>query len=280
MSALEAAALRYRPRTVCLLGKRPAVGDGWPDWPATPDSIRAWLTAHGDDPTADVGIRTGGGLVALDIDPRHDGDVSLARLERKYGRLPATPEVATGGGGRHLYFRGPENLRSRDLRHDGIDGVEIKAAGSQLVAPPSVHPDTQREYVSVRPLAERDIAPLPAWVAQLAGDQAVKPSAPDLSGLAERDPLHRIPASVYVPRLTGRPIDRGGYAQCPVHGSDTAPSLKVYSDGGWKCYGCGVGGRIYQLAALLGGWPLPLTPDARRAIRGLLIEEFAGELTA
>lgn len=57
-------------------------------------------------------------------------------------------------------------------------------------------------------------------------------------------------------------------------------SLKVYPGGGWKCYGCGAGGRIYQLAGLLGGYPLPLTPSARSAIRAELWREFTEELGA
>ena len=280
MNAIEEAARQYLPRTLMLIGKQPAVGNGWPDWCATRESVRAWLAAHHDDPDANVGIRTGSGLVALDVDPRDGGDLSLTHLQHEHGPLPATSEVATGSGGRHLYFRAPRDLRSRNLRHVGIDGIEIKAAGCQVVAPPSVHPNTRREYVWIRPLIEADIATLPAWVAQLAGHQAVKPAATDQSDLVARDPLHRIPATVYVPRLTGRPINHRGYVHCPIHGTDSVPSLKVYADGGWKCYGCNVGGRIYQLAALLGGWPLPLTHDARRSVRGLLLEEFARELTA
>lgn len=284
-SAIEQAALRYGRRAVMLLGKKPAVGDRWPEWQATPENIRAWIAEFGDRPDANVGIRTGRELVVLDIDARDDGQVSLRRLEQRHGPLPPTAEVATGGGGRHLYFRGPADLRSRNLRHDGIAGVEIKAAGAQVVAPPSVHPETGREYVWVRPLPE--IARLPAWVVALAGRAPQRPAGapravdPQLAERLRRDPLHRIPSTVYVPRLTGRPINRRGFVACPIHGSDTVPSLRVYpGDGGWHCFGCGVGGGIYQLAGLLGGWPLPLSRDARRTIRGLLAAEFAQELSA
>ena len=56
------------------------------------------------------------------------------------------------------------------------------------------------------------------------------------------------------------------------------PSLKVYPGGGWKCYGCELGGRIYQLAGLLGGWTLPLSKADRLEIRVVLQRIFAEEL--
>jgi hypothetical protein len=89
MSALEDAALEYGSRrAIMLLGKRPAVGDAWPDWSATPGNVRAWIAEHEHNPAANVGIRTGDGLVALDIDPRHDGHVSLDGSNAVTGRYP------------------------------------------------------------------------------------------------------------------------------------------------------------------------------------------------
>jgi hypothetical protein len=283
VSELLEAALRYLPRTIPLAAgtKRPSVGTGWPTWAATSENVTAHYADHPDD---GVGIRTGNGLVVIDVDPRHGGDLALARLEREHGRLPATPEVATGGGGRHIYFRGPRELPSRDLRHDGIHGLEIKATGCQVVAPPSIHPESGRLYVwhPAHPLITSEIARLPDWLIGQTGRERSSRVARDFSDLTERDPLHRIPATVYVPALTGRPLNRRGFTVCPFHknGQERRPALKAYDDGGWKCHACGVGGRIYQLGGLLGGYRLPLTPDARRAIRAELIHEFAKELAA
>ncbi len=53
----------------------------------------------------------------------------------------------------------------------------------------------------------------------------------------------------------------------------------MYDRGGWKCYGCDAGGRIYQLAGLLGGWTLPLTKADRLEIRVVLQRIFGKELT-
>lgn len=277
MGGLLAAALRYCPRTVPLRvgDKRPAVDD-WTNWSATPDTVAQWWHAR---PNANVGIRCGDGLAVLDVDPRHGGDVSVARIERQFGSFPSTPETATGGGGRHLYFRAPRHVRLIDRL---APGLELKGAGRQVVAPPSIHPTTGRVYCwhPAHPLIHREIAPLPAWLVRLAMPGLSAEPCPRPDHLAERDPLHRIPATSYVPKLTGRLIDRRGYVKCPFHscGRETVPSLKVYDGGGWKCYGCGVGGRIYQLAGLLGGYTLPLESADRVAIRAELIREFAEDL--
>jgi hypothetical protein len=177
---LLAAALRYAPRSIPLhapdarvpgAGKAPSVGAGWPTWKATPEAIRAWW---GDHPHDNVGVRTGGGLVVLDVDPRGGGDVCLADLEHDHGELPATVECQTGGGGRHLYFRGPRDLPSFDLGA----GAEIKAHGRQVVAPPSVHPETGALYQWSPGRAPGDLAlaELPAWVSAGREERRERPS--------------------------------------------------------------------------------------------------------
>jgi hypothetical protein len=69
---------------------------------------------------------------------------------------------------------------------------------------------------------------------------------------ATADPIAAIPPRVYFERLTGQAVGRSGKARCPFH-DDGTPSLHVYADPGrgWYCFGCGRGGSIYDLAALL-----------------------------
>jgi len=79
--------------------------------PDCPDTGKHPRTKHGlKDATTDenIGSATGrrSGIAAIDEDPRHGGDVELARLEGAHGALPATPEQLTGGGGRHIVFAG------------------------------------------------------------------------------------------------------------------------------------------------------------------------------
>jgi hypothetical protein len=58
----------------------------------------------------------------------------------------------------------------------------------------------------------------------------------------------------YVERLLGQPVGQSGKIRCPFH-TDGTPSLHGYPEPGrgWYCYGCGRGGSVYDLAALLWG---------------------------
>ena len=71
--------------------------------------------------------------------------------------------------------------------------------------------------------------------------------------LTSGDPLRGIPATTYVPVLTGQQLGRDGKATCPWH-EDWNPSLHVYDDDrGWYCFQCGAGGSIIDLGARLYG---------------------------
>ncbi|WP_054564678.1 bifunctional DNA primase/polymerase [Frankia sp. R43] len=182
-AALLGAALRYarldwpvvplEPR-----GKRPIL----PDWTNTastdPDVIRRWWARR---PDANVGIVTGprSGLAVLDLDPRSGGAESLAELETRVGALPGTAVVVTGSDGIHFYYRRP-GAKVTSRAHSFGSGLDVKADGGQVVAPPSIHPNGQR-YAwcgDVSGLLAGDIAGfLAPWPAgQLApADPAVPP---------------------------------------------------------------------------------------------------------
>jgi hypothetical protein len=69
------------------------------------------------------------------------GDDTLADLEATYGKLPATVEVVTGSGGRHLYFRWPEGLVIRNDAGTRLGpGLDVRGEGGQVLAPPTRHP--------------------------------------------------------------------------------------------------------------------------------------------
>jgi hypothetical protein len=86
-----------------------------------------------------LAIRTGtmAGLAVVDIDPRNSGRIDRALM------CP-TATVATGGGGWHLYYRHPGGPLLGAL--PGHPGVDVKADGGYVVAPPSVHPATRAPY--------------------------------------------------------------------------------------------------------------------------------------
>lgn len=87
-----------------------------------------------------IGTLTGpeSNLVVVDIDPRHGGDESLKKLITTHGELPATPTVQTGGGGQHYYFAYPMGMNIRN-RTNVWPGIDIRAIGGFVVAPPSKH---------------------------------------------------------------------------------------------------------------------------------------------
>ena len=127
-------------------GKHPRARHGVKDATTDERVIRTWWRRW---PNANIGIATGrhSGLVVVDIDPRNGGDKNLEILEDRHGRLPRTLEVISGGGGRHLYFRVPRTgppIRTVPTL-DGLSGLELKADGGLIVAPPSRH-QTGRRY--------------------------------------------------------------------------------------------------------------------------------------
>ena len=65
--------------------------------------------------------------------------------------------------------------------------------------------------------------------------------------------LRAIPAPEYVERLAGEEVGPSRIIRCPLAGhEDRSPSFKVNA-GGWRCFGCGEAGRIFELAAALWG---------------------------
>jgi hypothetical protein len=101
----------------------------------------------------------------LDVDPDKGGDDSLRKLEEKYGQLPVTTEVLTGGGGHHYYFEHPGGSLGNSAGKLG-PGLDIRADGGQVVAPPSVHPVTGRtyEWETAHHPDDVPLAPVPGWI--------------------------------------------------------------------------------------------------------------------
>lgn len=161
-------AQRYLARGWCVVplrarDKRPLIA--WEPLQTarpSPQQVADWFSRW---PDANIGIVTGeiSNLVVLDIDPKHGGDASLARLERRYGPLPDTIEAITGGGGRHLYFAHPGGwTRNRTGLAQGID---LRGDGGYIVAPPSIHPSGQPYAWALGHSPEESaLAALPRWL--------------------------------------------------------------------------------------------------------------------
>lgn len=146
-------------------GKHPLTANGLKDATNEADKIKAWWKQW---PKANLGILTGieSGLVVLDIDPRNGGVESLADLIKKHGPLPKTVCVNTGGGGQHYYFKHPGgNIRGR---HDSFGkGVDLKADGGYVVAPPSLHVSGKvYQWVTDASPDNIELADMPGWMRQ------------------------------------------------------------------------------------------------------------------
>jgi hypothetical protein len=150
---------------------------GLKDATTDPKVIRErWYCA----PDANVGIACSAECCALDVDPRHGGDITLAVLEQKHGPLPVTWTAKTGGGGAHYFFRSETEVRNSAARLGS--GLDFRGSGGYVVAPPSRH--VSGNYYAWRPghaPGEVPLAVMPAWLL------APKPSPPaTLSSVSRR----------------------------------------------------------------------------------------------
>ena len=117
-------------------GKRPLVS--WIEYQSrrpTEEEIRQWWQQH---PSANIGIVTGkvSRTVVIDLDPDKGGNESGAGI---YEQAPTDLIVKTGRGGYHLYYRYPEDVGHIPNRVGLLPGVDVRADGGYVVAPPSAH---------------------------------------------------------------------------------------------------------------------------------------------
>jgi Bifunctional DNA primase/polymerase, N-terminal len=100
----------------------------------------------------------------LDVDPRNGGDETLASLEHRHGVLPTTWRFLTGGRGQHIIFRHPGG-RIKSLAGALGSGLDVKADGGLIVAPPSRHISGRRYAISVDHHPDDvPLAGMPQWL--------------------------------------------------------------------------------------------------------------------
>jgi hypothetical protein len=139
--------------------KVPATPGGCKDATKDPNMLRHWW---GLNPAYNLAIATGpaSGIFVIDVDGL-DGECELRRLEAKHGALPPTVEVTTPRPGRHVYFKMPGTLL-RNSAGKIAPGVDVRALGGYVVAPPSIHPSGRAYAWSVD--CAGAIAPAPDWL--------------------------------------------------------------------------------------------------------------------
>lgn len=145
-------------------GKHPLVRRGLHEATADPCVIKEWWRGWR---SANIGVATGAEsrIVVIDIDL----PAALASLDRLIDlSLPRTLTGLTGGGGVHLVYASQDpDLGNSAGRLPGVEtalpGVDLRANGGYIVAPPSVHRSGAR-YGWLN--ADHAMSPAPSWLKQ------------------------------------------------------------------------------------------------------------------
>lgn len=169
--ALRLVGLGYSVFPLVPNGKKPITESGFKN--ATNDRVQVakWWT---DNPNANIGIRTGGGLVVVDVDRLPKDGVKkvlpnpwLEPVTERLEELGADSVIESPTGGFHLYFKS-ENLPA-DLGEIRIstgeiaEGVDVRAEGGYIVACGSVIDGREyRELEGRRLVDPADLPELPA----------------------------------------------------------------------------------------------------------------------
>ena len=124
-------------------GKHPLVR--WAER-ATTDArqLRGWWHWQ---PQANVAVVTGqaSGLVVVDIDPHHEGDMTRKALEAAGHAFPPTLTARTRSGGWHLFYRAPEGRHVANTTGSlagvgSTPGIDVRGDRGYIIVAPSVRP--------------------------------------------------------------------------------------------------------------------------------------------
>jgi len=200
---------------------------------------------------------------------------------------PPSVVIASGSPGHHqVYWRldrryPPAEVQSANRRLAlALDADPACSDVARILRPPHTlnHKHDPPRAVTLLVLREHLRYTLPRLTAELPADESR--SCPPASARATRvahGPLDRallaIPAAEYVRVLVGSTPNGEGKICCPFH-EDRDPSLHLYADGGFYCFGsgCGAGGSIYDFAARL--WGIPPKGAGFIELRRRLAQQF------
>ncbi|HQK95059.1 MAG TPA: phage/plasmid primase, P4 family, partial [Armatimonadota bacterium] len=252
-TALRYAELGYPVFPVEPRGKRPLgrlAPHGLRDATARPERIRQWWAAA---PDANIGLAVPAGVLVLDV----DGEAGRASVDGE--TLPSTPTAQTGRGA-HYWYRLPDGATARNgagLR----PGLDVRALGGYVVAPPSVHPSGHRyAWAPGLALGEVPLAEAPDWLVALLRErtrpEGVEPTAP---------PADHAALSPYVEAALRDECAR--VASAPVGTRNSTLNAAAYALG--QLVGAGALGELTAMAELesaAGACLLPMA-EARATIR-------------
>lgn len=236
--------------------------DGNPTWntykdrPATDAELRLWFDMG---PQHNLGLVTGyNGLVVVDFDDMDAYNTWLqlcAHLGRHATMVARTTYRVQTARGMHVYVQVAEPVDSYS-----VGRIDIKARWGYVLTAPSVHPcghvytAIPGPIVQVQHLA--DILPLEPAPTPVMSASAVQPQYEDPYESAQHATLGIATGSIEAIKVRLRVEDLVGIPQvrtrqmicCPFH-NDGNPSLVIYPDGTWKCFGCGLYGDVVDFFA-------------------------------
>lgn len=166
-----------------------------------PDQIRSWWSSY---PWASPAIRTGDGLVVVDIDNKpadgRDGLANWAQLVEANGGCEETITALTGSGGRHLFFRSRSLVRNYQNGERFGAGVDVRGHHGYVIAPPSRHKSgASYAWAPGRAPGEIALAEAPAWLIALATESELPVTTRAASSSEPRAPTTRLPLSEPLP---------------------------------------------------------------------------------
>ena len=198
MNVLLKSALKYVEvlgwHVLPVEGKLPLTEHGALDASLDPVQVREWWKQW---PNANIALATGIKFWALDSDFKTGGTDSLEDLEARYSKLADTIQQMTGGGGRQFLWN-PPNFEVRNSQGAIAPGIDVRGHHGYIVAPPSTHPETHKQYIwdGAAELKDQRILDAPPWLLDL-----VKRSQEPRKGNFEVPP--KIPKGVQHATLVG-----------------------------------------------------------------------------
>ena len=196
------------------------------------DVVNWW----GEEPKANIGLRTGEVFDVLDVDGPKGRESMEALAYRHSG------PVASTGKGWHLLFAvtGARNAANP------VTGLDFRGQNGYIVAPPSVHPNGH-SYAWIR---DGELPEPPDWLLQLVtpthnkGKVYLEGSGIDPANL---NPIIPTFQTLFSSIRHIQAIGARGITNCLFHEDDT-PSLVLYPDtNSFYCFGCGAWGDSANL---------------------------------
>ncbi len=136
------------------------IRDCWKQWPA-----------------ANIGLRTGRDLWALDVDGAQ-GIVDFDLLCAAQPALPPAPIARTGGGGKHLLFVADDRIKCQSKL--GGRAIDCRGRGGYIIVAPSTHASGNSYAWEISP-DDQPLAVAPEWLIAFAtggnGKAKAKPEA-------------------------------------------------------------------------------------------------------